>query len=563
MQVAWSQPYYLFGQGLGVSALLAVIPTLVLLYLLAVKRKASWIAALSGLGATLVLAKFAYGMSWRHTASSAADGACFGIFPISWIVFWALVLYEITVKTGKFEVIKDSIGSITSDKRMQALLIAFAFGAFIEGCAGFGTPVAVAAAMMVGLGFSALYASSICLLANTAPVAFGSIGIPVITLAGITGLPLDRVHGVAGLSGVAGRLTAPISFLLPAYLILVTSGFPAMLEVWPAVLTCGGVFAIIQFCVSNYIGPALTDILSSIGAMGALVILLRFWEPRHTEEHAREVDESMKTPADELPLRKHDVRSGPHYSKREIWLAWMPYALLVVFVLAWGYPAFAAILNKASISFAWPGLHNEILRMPPVVRAPAKYAAMFNFNWISASGTSCMCASLLAAAFSGMRLSALGEIILSVSRKLIKPTVTVAAMLAMAYVMNYSGATGTLGLAFSATGRAFPFFSPLMGWLGVFLTGSDTSSNALFGGLQVVSAGRLGFDPVLIASANSVGGVMGKMISLQTIAVAAAATGMSVSEQSKLFRFTLKHSIFLAAIVGAEVMLYAYVIHLR
>ena len=239
----------------------------------------------------------------------------------------------------------------------------------------------------------------------------------------------------------------------------------------------------------------------------------------------------------------------------------MPYAFLVLFVLAWGYPAFAAILNRASISFPWPGLHNQILRMPPVVRAPAKYAAVFNFNWLSASGTSCMFASLLAAAFSDMRPAELGKIILSVAHKLIRPTVTVASMLAMAFVMNYSGATGTLGLAFSATGRMFPFFSPIMGWLGVFLTGSDTSSNALFGNLQVVSAGRLGFDPILIASANSVGGVMGKMISLQTIAVAAAATGMSVSDQSKLFRFTLRHSIFLAAIVGIEVMLYAYVFH--
>ena len=553
----WPQPYYLFGRGLGLSAFIAIIPTLLLLYLLGVRRKASWIAALSGLAATLVLAMTAYGMSFRHTVSSAAYGASFGIFPISWIVFWALILYEITVATGKFEIIKDSIGSITSDKRMQALLIAFAFGAFIEGCAGFGTPVAVAAAMMVGLGFSSLYASSICLLANTAPVAFGSIGIPVITLAGITGLPLAR------LSAVAGRLTAPLSLLLPAYLILVTSGFPAMLEVWPAVLTCGAVFATIQFCVSNFIGPQLTDILSSIGAMGALVLLLRYWEPRHTEEHDRATDESMKAPSDELPLRKHDVRSGPHYSTRELWLAWMPYALLVVFVLAWGYPNILAILNRASISFPWPGLHNEIFRMPPVVSTPVKYAAMFNFNWISASGTSCMCASLLAAAFSGMRPSALGKIILSVAHKLIRPTITVASMLAMAFVMNYSGATGTLGLAFSASGRVFPFFSPLMGWLGVFLTGSDTSSNALFGNLQVVSAGRLGFDPVLIAAANSVGGVMGKMISLQTIAVAAAATGMSVGDQAKLFRFTLRHSIFLASLVGVEVMLYAYVFHLR
>jgi L-lactate transport len=557
MNEVWPQPYSLFGRGLAVSALIAIIPTLLLLYLLAIKRKPSWIAALAGLAATLVLAITAYGMSFRHTVSSAAYGACFGLFPISWIVFWALILYEITVATGKFEIIKDSIGSITSDKRMQALLIAFAFGAFIEGCAGFGTPVAVAAAMMVGLGFSSLYASSICLLANTAPVAFGSIGIPVITLAGITGLPLAR------LSAVAGRLTAPLSLLLPAYLILVTSGLSATIEVWPAVLTCGAVFAATQFCVSNFIGPQLTDILSSIGAMGALVLLLRYWEPRHTEQHDPDTDSSMKTPSDELPLREHDVRSRAHYSAREIWLAWMPYALLVIFVLAWGYPQFLAILNRASVSFPWPGLHNEILRMPPVVRTPVKYAAIFNFNWMSASGTACMCASLLGAAFSGMRPAALGKIILSVARKLIRPTITVAAMLAMAFVMNYSGATGTLGLAFSASGRVFPFFSPIMGWLGVFLTGSDTSSNALFGNLQVVTATRLGFDPVLIAAANSVGGVMGKMISLQTIAVAAAATGMSVADQSKLFRFTFRHSIFLASLVGVEVMLYAYVFHLR
>ena len=561
MQPAWSQLYYLFGLGLAPSALLAVVPTLLLLFLLAVKRKPSWIAALSGLGATLVLAKFAYGMSLRHTVSSTAYGACFGIFPISWIVFWALVLYEITVTTGKFEIIKDSIGSITSDKRMQALLIAFAFGAFIEGCAGFGTPVAVAAAMMVGLGFSSLYASSICLLANTAPVAFGSIGIPVITLAGITGLPLLRVNGVAGLSGVAGRLTAPMSLFLPAYLILVTSGLSATIEVWPAVLTCGAVFATIQFCVSNYIGPQLTDILSSIGAMAALVLLLRFWEPRHTLAHDSNTDAAMKSPADALPIREHDLRTTPHYSATQLWLAWMPYALLVIFVLAWGYPPITALLNRASISFPWPGLHNEILRMPPVVRTPAKYAAVFNFNWLSASGTACMGASILAAVFAGMKPRAFAGIILSIARKLIKPTITVASMLAMAFVMNYSGATGTLGLAFSATGRMFPFFSPIMGWLGVFLTGSDTSANALFGTLQVVSATRLGFDPVLIAAANSVGGVMGKMISLQTIAVAAAATGMSTADQSKLFRFTLRHSIFLAAIVGVEVMLYAYVIH--
>lgn len=534
----WPQRYVLVGNSLGWSAALAIIPTLILLYLLAVRRKASWIAALAGLGAALVLAIAGYRMSPVLAVSSAVEGGSFGLFPISWIVFWALVLYEISLVTGKFEIIKESIGSVTSDKRIQALLIAFAFGAFIEGCAGFGTPVAVAAAMMVGLGFTSLYASTICMLADTAPVAFGSIGIPIITLAGVTGLPLGH------LSAVVGRLTFPFSLCLPAYIILVTSGAAAMVEVWPAVATCGVVFAGIQFTVSNFLGPQLADILSSLSAMAALVLLLRFWSPSKTDEHAAEIRAAR---------RRH--------SAGEIWAAWIPYTLLVVFVLLWGHPRVLAHLDAFSVKFPWPGLHNRIMRMPPVVAAPSKYGAIFTFSWLSASGTSAMFASILSALCLRMSPRAFWGVIVSVARKLIKPTITVSAMLAMAYLMNYSGATGTLGLAFAASGRVFPFFSPLMGWLGVFLTGSDTSSNALFGNLQVVSATRLGLDPALVASANSVGGVMGKMISLQSIAVAAAATGMPASEQAQLFRFTLRHSIFLAALVGVETMLYAYVFH--
>ncbi|GAC1417781.1 MAG: lactate permease LctP family transporter [Acidobacteriaceae bacterium] len=535
MNGVWPQPYTVFGLGLGWSAMVAAVPTLVLLYLLAVRRRPSWIAALAGLAATLVLAIGAYRMPVGLAVSSAGLGACFGVFPISWIVFWALVLFEITVATGRFEVIKGSIGALTSDRRMQALLIAFCFGAFLEGCAGFGTPVAVAAAMMAGLGFAPLYAAQICLLANTAPVAFGSIGIPIITLAAITGLPLQA------LSAMVGRLTAPVSFLLPAYLILVTSGWSAALEVWPALLLCGGVFASLQFLVSNFIGPQLTDILSSVGAIVALVTLLRFWRPQQRAASSAVVEPAAK-----------------RYGGAELWQAWLPYALLVLFVLAWGYAPIAAQLNRASIALQWPGLHNHVLRMAPIVPGPAKYAAIYNLNWLSASGTSCMGASLLAALLSGLSLREFGRILLLVARKLVKPTITVAAMLAMAFTMNYSGATGTLGISFAASGKAFPFFSALMGWLGVFLTGSDTASNALFGSLQVVSATRLGLDPVLIAGANSVGGVMGKMISLQTIAVAAAATGMSVADQASLFRFTLRHSLFLAAVVGIEVLIWAH-----
>lgn len=529
LTTAWPQHYTLFGQGLAFSATIAAIPTLLLLYLLGIRRQAAWIAALAGLGSTLLLATLCYGMPAPNVVSAAALGAAFGLFPISWIILGALVLYQITVKTGKFKVIQSSIGAITSDVRLQALLVAFAFGAFLEGCAGFGTPVAVAAAMLVGLGFAPFYASAICLLANTAPVAFGSIGIPVVTLAGITGLPLDRI------SAVVGRLCAPVSFMLPAYLILATSGRLALLEIWPAALVCGGAFALTQFVISNFVGAQLTDILSSIAAIAALVALLRVWHPARRKELAT-----------------------PEYSKREVFDAWMPYLLLVIFVLAWGYPPVLKLLNAPSIPVPWPGLHNQILRMQPVVTHPAKYAAVFNLNWLSASGTSCLLATLAAAAFARMKPRAYGEVLITVLRQLVKPTLTVTAVLAMAFVMNYSGATGTLGLAFAATGSLFPLFSPLMGWLGVFLTGSDTASNALFGNLQVVTATRLGFDSVLVASANSVGGVMGKMISLQTIAVAAAATGMSVPEQARLFRFTLRHSIALAFVVGLEVLLYAY-----
>jgi L-lactate transport len=428
---------------------------------------------------------------------------------------------------------------------LQVLLIAFGFGAFLEGSSGFGTPVAVAAAMMAGLGFSPYYASAICLLANTVPVAFGAIGIPIITLAGITGLPLDK------LSADVGRICAPVSFLVPAYLIAVICGPGAALEVWPALLVCGGTFAGLQFSISNFIGPQLTDILSSLSAIGALILLLRFWHPRvimHVKPHAGGgIAESTDRP----------------YSRKQILAAWTPYAFLVVFVLAWGYKPIQQLLNLVSTSFPWPALHNEIMRMPPVVTRASRYGAVYNLNWLAAAGTSCLFACVCSALFLRMKWRTFGSLLVLVARQLIIPTVTVAAVLAMAFVMNYCGATGTLGLAFAATGAMFPFFSSLLGWLGVFLTGSDTSANALFGSLQVVTANQLGFGPVLIAASNSAGGVMGKMISLQTIAVAAAATGLSVREQANLFRFTLKHSLFLASLIGLEVLLYASVLHLR
>jgi L-lactate transport len=566
MSTVWSQSYTLFGRGLAFSAMIASLPILTLLFLLGIRRKPAWIAALSALAVALVVALFAYKLPPPQTFSAAAYGAGFGLFPISWIVFWAIALYRVTLETGKFEIIKSSVGNLTSDARLQALLIAFAFGAFIEGAAGFGTPVAVAAAMLVGLGFSPFYASALCLVANTAPVAFGSIGIPVITLAGITGLPLDK------LSGAVGRLCAPLSLLVPGYLVCIMVGWRGMWEVFPAVAVVGGVFASVQFLMSNFVGPQLTDIMSSLSALCALLVLLRFWRPaaewdREWEPVAVAGAVGTSKASRSMPGGKFTSPGGgiglTKYSSGEVFVAWMPYGLLVISVLLWGYKPFQALLNTATVSVGWPLLHNHIQMMPPVVAKPTLYKAVYLLNLLSASGTSCMVATLLSALILRMSPPAFGRLLLHVCRQLFLPTVTVTSVLAMAFVMNYSGATATLGLAFAASGMLFPFFSPYLGWLGVFLTGSDTSANALFGNLQVVTAGRLGFDSTLMAAANSAGGVVGKMISVQTIAVAAAATAMSVADQAKLFRFTLRHSIVMVTAIGIEVMLYAYVFHGR
>jgi lactate permease len=533
----WPQHYTPIAGSLGWSALVAALPVFALLYLLGVKRKPAWAASVAGLGAAVAVALFCYRMPPVTMLSAIGYGAAFGLFPIGWVVFSAILLYHITVETGKFEILKDSIGSLTPDRRLQALLIAFAFGAFIEGAAGFGTPVAVAAAMLTGLGFSPYYAAGICLLANTAPVAFGSIGIPILTLHTVTGLPMDR------LSAAVGRICAPVSLIIPAYLMLVMCGWRGLRGVLLGAAVCGVSFASVQFLVSNFVGPQLTDILSSLAAIASLVALLLLWKPKDGFHFQGEAS----APA---PVHRH--------SARELMLAWMPYGLLVVFVLLWGWEPIRALLNRRSVEFWWPGLHQVIQRMPPVVPAPSPYGAPYNFNWLSASGSACFFAAFLSALLLGMSPRRFASVFWKTVKQLLLPELTIAAVLALAFLMNYSGATATLGLAFAATGVLFPFFSALLGWLGVFLTGSDTSANALFGNLQVVTAGRLHLSPVLMAAANSSGGVMGKMISLQSIAVAAAATGLAARDESRLFRFTLRHSIILASLIGLITALYAY-----
>jgi lactate permease len=533
----WQQDYVPLADSLALSALAAALPIFVLLVMIGVLRKPAWIAALSGLAAALVIAIGIYDMPAVLAVSSTTMGAAFGLFPIGWIVYWAVVLYRITLETGNFAIIKDSIGGLTTDRRLQALLIAFAFGAFIEGAAGFGTPVAVAAAMLTGLGFSPFFAAGICLLANTAPVAFGSIGIPVVTLAGITGIP------ELTLSSWVGRICAPVSLFIPTYLILVMGGFGALRGVLPAVVTCGVTFATVQFTVSNFVGPQLVDIVAAIAAILASIALFKVWQPK---DHFVMAGETAAV-----------VQIERHGAGRTL-LAWSPYLFLVFFVLLWGNTWTSPYLNTVSLQIPWPALHNAIERIAPVVPTTAPYAAVYNLNWLSAAGTACALATVAAAIVLRLSIGTYLRLLATVAKQLAFSLLTIACVLGLAYLMNYSGATVTLGLAFAATGALFPFFSGVLGWLGVFLTGSDTSSNALFGNLQVVTAHQLGYDPAIMAASNSSAGVMGKMISLQSIAVAVAATGMAREEEGKLFRFTFKHSVFLAAVMSGLAALYAY-----
>jgi lactate permease len=550
----WQHNYEPLAGSLGVSALVAAIPIAVLFLILGVLRKPAWISALSALASALVVALAAYGMPARLAVLSALYGAGFGLFPIAWIVFSSIMLYRLAVDTGKFEIIKDSIGTLTDDRRLQAMFIAFSFGAFIEGAAGFGAPVAISGAMLAGLGFDPFYAAGICLLANTAPVAFGSIGIPVVTLASVTGLP------VLPLSAMVGRLCAMVSVVIPGYLIVVMAGPARALEVLPAILACGVSFAGMQLFVSNNLGPELTDIMSSLTCIVVMIAVLKLWRPRRI----------MRLEGD-----REATAIGKRHSGGAVFTAWLPYLLLVIVVLAWGEPSIKGAIDRWTNGLLplWlprnpnvlnglnvPGLHNAITRIPPVTPQPAPYAAVFTFNWLSASGTSCFLATIIAAVLLRVRPSKFVDIYKATFKQLFFAMVTIALMLGLAQVMNYSGMTSTLGLALATTGVAFPFFSAVVGWLGVFLTGSDTSANALFGNLQVVTANALGLNPVLTASVNSAAGVMGKMISVQSIAVAVAATGMTSADESRLFRFTIKHSVLLMAVMGVIALLFAYAV---
>ncbi len=534
--MTWTQTYSPLGS-LLLSAIVAAVPVVVLLGLLAFFHVRAHLAALIGLGASLLVAIAVYGMPTTLALAAAGNGAAFGLFPIGWIVLGAIFVYDITVETGKFEIIKQTIAGLADDRRIQALLIAFSFGAFIEGAAGFGTPVAISAAMLIGLGFKPLQAAGLALIGNTAPVAYGALGTPIIALARVTKLPLEQ------LSAMTGRQLPFFSVLVPFWLIWAMAGFAGMRAVWPACLTAGASFAVVQFLVSNYHGPWVVDIAGAIASIFSLVVLLRFWQPRETWRFQDEGGAEVR-PA--------------HPAPREALVAWMPWIILSLLVFLWGLPQVKTWLNGlSSIDLQVPYLHNAVLRAPPVVSAPKPEEAVFVFNWLSATGTALLITGIVSGLLLRLSPARLAGIFVHTLRRASLSLVTIAAMLALGFTTRYGGLDSTMGLAFASTGFLFPFFSPLLGWLGVALTGSDTSSNVLFGNLQQVTAQQVGISPVLAAAANSSGGVMGKMIDAQSIVVAGIATGQHGSE-GVILRYVFFHSVALAVLVGVLVFIQAY-----
>jgi lactate permease len=541
----WTQVYNPTGFE-WLSTLVAAAPVIVLLGSLGVLGWSAPKAAACGLITALAVSIGVFGMPWRAAVTAAGYGACFGLFPIGWIVLAAVFLYVLTVDTGEFEKVKASVVALSPDRRIQALLIAFCFGAFIEGAAGFGTPVAISAALLIGAGFPPLYAAGLTLIANTAPVAFGALGTPIITLAKVTGLPEMQ------LSAMAGRQLPLFALIVPAWMVCTLSGWRGLRGVWPAVITCGGSFAAVQFLVSNFLGPSLTDVAGGVTSMAALAALLRVWRPSEPWDFsASDFDETLV--ANNEPICT--------YSRREIIRAWVPWVILSACVFLWGVPQFRAVLDGATArTWTVPSLHEQVQPDAAVVGGEGKpKAAEFRFNWLSATGTGIMVAAILSAFWIGVSPIRFVRLFLHTLHRLRWPLFTIAAMLAIAYMTQYSGTDVTLGLAFTRTGRLYPFFAPLLGWLGVALTGSDTSSNALFGNLQRVTAERLGLNPILICASNSTGGVMGKMIDAQSIVVASAATGQH-GEEGRILRFVFWHSIALATLVGVLTIVQAYLL---
>ena len=550
----WTQIYDPLGS-VWLSTIVAALPVVLLLGSLGLLEWSAPKAAALGLASALAVAIFVYGMPWQMALASAGYGACFGLFPIGWIVLAAIFLYSLTVQTGQFEIVKSSVVSLSADQRLQALLIAFSFGAFVEGAAGFGTPVAISAALMIGAGFSPLHAAGLALIANTSPVAFGALGTPITTLAEVTGL--DEMK----LSAMAGRQLPLFSLIVPAWLVWTMAGWRGVRGVWPAILVSGGTFAVVQFWVSNQFGPRLVDVAGGLVSLVCLAVFLKFWRPAEIWSF----DGQQEKPA--------SATTATQYTTRQVISAWVPWVLLSVCVFIWGLPQVKKTLDSqpgAMIPVKVPHLHEAVFRDVPVVEKKDKpESAVFRFNWLSATGTGIVVAAILSAFWMGVSPRQFVLTFVETVHRMRWPLFTIAVMLAIAYTTRYSGTDATLGLAFTRTGVLYPFFAAMLGWLGVALTGSDTSSNALFGSLQKITAeglvkrGVLNLSneqaSILMAAANSTGGVMGKMIDAQSIVVSAAAT-QQPGREGEILRFVFWHSLALAALMGCLIMVQAYLL---
>lgn len=548
-----------------VSLIFAAIPVVVLFVMLGALRIAAHWAAAASLLSALLLAVLFYGMPTGLALSATGYGVAFGLWQLAWIVVNAIFLHNLTVETGKFDVVRDSLASLTTDRRVQALVIAFAFGALLEGVAGAGAPVAITAAIMVGLGFQPLFAASLALLANTAPVAFGALGLPVLALGPLVApiIGADPDTTIAALSTMIGRQVPLFSIIIPGFMVFVMAGWRGMVQVLPAVLTAGVSFAVVQFFVSNFIGPNLVDVLAALASLAALYLLLRVWQPAvpwrfegEEESGAESAPATAETPS-------------PAGSSGSILLAFSPYIILIVVVIVAligtispNIPAalnVTELLSKATITFSWPGLDGLVTRVAPITPEPSPYPAPFELAFLTVSGSLVLIAAIISGFVLGVGPAEQLRIYGRTLNQVKLAVLVIVLILALAFVMNYSGATSTLGLAFAGTGLLFPFFSAFIGWLGVFLTGSDTSSNSLFGPMQTITAQQLGVEPVLAGATNSSGGVMGKMISPQNLAVGASAIGQA-GREGDIFRMTLKWSLILTTAMGILAMIQVYVI---
>ncbi len=543
---AWQQLYDPAGN-LWLSSLIALLPIAFFFVALAVLRMKGWLAGTITVVIALAVALLFYRMPLSQALAAAGYGFVYGLWPIAWIILGAVFLYKVSVKTGQFDIIRASILSVTEDQRLQMLMVGFAFGAFLEGAAGFGAPVAITAALLVGLGFKPLYAAGLCLIVNTAPVAFGAMGIPIIVAGQVTGLDAFEI------GQMAGRQLPFLTVIVLFWIMAIMDGWRGIKETWPAVLVAGGSFAIAQYLTSNFIGPELPDITASLTSLVCLTLFLRKWTPVRIFRFDTETSAEAAAQALE----------APRYSTGQIVKAWSPFLILTAMVTIWSIKPFKALFATGGALEHWvlkipvPTLDQLVLKMPPIVPVPTGYEAVYTFDAVSATGTAIMLGAVIAIVLLKMRPAAALRTFGETARELKVPIYSIGMVLAFAFIANYSGLSATLALALAHTGKAFTFFSPFLGWLGVFLTGSDTSSNALFSALQATTAQQIGVSEVLLVAANTTGGVTGKMISPQSIAIACAAVGLA-GKESDLFRFTVKHSLIFTVMVGIITTVQAY-----